>query len=244
MLFNDELLEALGGWQQGWREDRDRYAPLAAALESAAASLPERFRTVEASCYRKRFVIKGELVALILRDDRDEGLASWTMDQRFAEQFKGRNRPDAVSAAIFQHYPTDNEVIVSLPALWSSPEFADAATRYRDKGGPNADALFHFRDIQQEVVLKAPLRGSEIIALTGPVSPFDQLCDSAGIPESQRDAVFNAMVAKDIYPGDYLFTSPEGAQRAIARTVQKMQVLIEKTLSKKSLLDPAPSPTV
>jgi hypothetical protein len=88
VLFNDELLTAIGAWQKGWREDQSRREELAERLVAAAAGLPREFRTA-GECFRKRFLLKGELVDIVLRDEKHEGVTSWTLDERFAERFKG-----------------------------------------------------------------------------------------------------------------------------------------------------------
>jgi len=54
-------------------------------------------------------------------DEKDEGLASWATDIRFAEGFKGCYLEGAVSAAIFRHTPQPGEVVVSLSIGYSPP---------------------------------------------------------------------------------------------------------------------------
>lgn len=224
--FDDRLLNAIGGWQNGWGEIQSTKDLLANELELAVAPLPAKFRSVRVPCYRKRFIHKGELVDVILKDGRSEGLASWTTNLAFAERFKGLVRPDAVSGAIFEHVPSEHEVVVSIEALWSSTEFAAAVRSYCERGGVHGKALLNFKNLQGEVVLKAPLRGSEIVALTGASSPFDELCDSAGIPEERRNEIFSTLVENKIYPGAAAYTTRQAAKNAIANTIQKMNQLL------------------
>lgn len=225
--FSDSLFSAIGGWQNGWREIQSRREELANTLKAEAVSLPPEFRCAEGPCYRKRFIHKGELVDLILKNERDEGITSWTTDAKFAERFKGLIRPDAVSAAIFCHTPAPNEVVVNIGALWQSQEFIEAAEGFKKKNGTNSEALFHFRDAQGEVVLHAPLRGSEIIGLTGISSPFDELCDKANIAEERRDAIFRKLIADGTYPGEPGYTTVAGAQNVIAKTIKAMHKKLE-----------------
>jgi len=105
-IFTDEFLCALGAWQNGWGEDQARKESLAAELAQVSASLSAQYRTVSAPCYRKRFIHKGETVDIVLCNERDEGIASWTTDLRFAERMKGLVIENAISAAIFRHVPT------------------------------------------------------------------------------------------------------------------------------------------
>lgn len=228
MMFPDQLLAAIGAWQNGWREDQSRRELLANQLEFEASGLPEEFRTELRPCFRKRFLHKGELVDVILNDERNEGVTSWTTELAYAERFKGVLRQGAVSGAIFEHTPKPGEVIVNIAALWASTVFVEAVEDYSNRGGEHAKALLNFRDSQGEVVLKAPLRGSEIIALTGASSPFDELCDRAGIPIEKRDVLFSQLVKSGVYPGEVAYTTAQGARNAISNTIQKMrQKLLE-----------------
>jgi len=229
-LFTDEFLEALGAWQNGWGEDQARKDILALALTTEAASLPLRYRTVSEPCFRKRFIHKGEMVEILLDNSRDEGLASWTTDLRFAERMKGLVRTNAVAAAIFQHCPTDANVIVNLTALWADPAFTNSVQAYSDRGGRFATALLNFRDSQSEVVLQVPLRGSEIVALSGASSPFDDLCDRAAIPEHDRDRVFKHLLETGSYPGDPQYIGAEASQRVISRSIQKVYETVQSAL--------------
>ncbi|WP_288128595.1 hypothetical protein [Thiomonas sp.] len=222
-MFDDRLLDALGAWQNGWKEDQTRKEGLARELEQAVQNLPTQFRSVSGPCYRKRFIYKGELVDVIWNDERDEGIASWTVDIAFAERFKGLVRPGAVSGAILEHRPEAAEVVVNVAALWAEPEFAAAVDTYSSRGGIHAKALLNFKDSQGEVVLKSPIRGSEIIALTGVSSPFDDLCDRAGIPEDKREKIFGELLKGGVYPGEATYTTRQGAQNAIANTIRRIE---------------------
>ena len=221
--FTDELFCTLGAWQNGWQEDQSRRNTIATKLEAVVANLPKRYRVVSTTCYRKRFLHTGELVDIILKDEKPEGLTSWTTDLAYAERFKGLIKADAVNGAIFEHLPTEAEVVVNIGALWASPEFVKAAEAFRDRNGRHSEALFNFRDRQGEVVLDVPLRGSEILSFTGVSSPFDALCDLAGIPEQGRDTLFRKMLAEGAKIGEPRYTPPGGAQRALKRIIESFK---------------------
>lgn len=106
--------------------------------------------------------------------------------------------------------------------MWQSQEFIEAANKFKENYPEDAKSLFHFKDSQGEVVLTSPLKASEIIALTGASSPFDDLCDQAGILESQRDDLFRKLVHEGQPPGELRYTSRESAQRIIDNTVRKI----------------------
>jgi hypothetical protein len=225
LMFTDELLRAISAWQNGWREDQTRKSMLAESLREHTASLAMQFRRVTGPCFRKRFVHKGELVDLLLNDSLDEGVASWTTDQRFAERFKGLARDGAVSAANYCHSPLPEEVIVNVGELWQCREFATDAQAFRERHPDDAKALFHFREGQSEVVLTAVLKGSEIVALSGAASPFDEVCDAEGIAEGERDALFRKLVEDGVYLNELRYTY--SAQDVIARTILRFREKVE-----------------
>ena len=78
------------------------------------------------------------------------------------------------------------------------------------------------------MILSAPLKGSEIVALTGASSPFDELCDKASIPESERDEYFKNLIDLGQYPETLKYTSKEGTQKVIQNTISLMEKKIEE----------------
>lgn len=58
-------------------------------LLTATPKLDRKFKYVSCVCYRKRFLHHGELVDIVLKDDKAEEVVSWTINQEFAEIFKG-----------------------------------------------------------------------------------------------------------------------------------------------------------
>lgn len=222
MEFSDELMVALAKWQKGWRENQEERERLSTELVSAVKALDVKFKRVSNPCYRKRFLHHGELVDIVLKDEKREGVVSWTTNKEFAERFKGLQKTDAVSGAIFEHTPSEEEVIVNICELWRDPDFVNAAEKFRVKHPDMSKPLFHFKDSQGEVILTSPLKASEIIALTGASSPFDDLCDREGIPEERRDDIFKYLVDNGQTPGQLKYTSKESAQRIINNTIRKI----------------------
>ena len=232
MSFDDRLLEAIGAWQKGWREDQALREELAKGLSDAAVMLPQPVRTAKGqACYRTRFLHKGELERIIMADWRDEGVVSWTLDRAFADRFRGKFKPDAVTGAIFRRTPPDEEVIVNISALWKAADFVQSAESYRDRGGVYADALFHFQGShnQCEIVLTTPLRASEIIAFTGSSSPFDDLCDMLSLAQEGRDELFKELTKQGIVMNEPRYVNEVQTQRIIARTQARMHDLIAQT---------------
>jgi hypothetical protein len=227
MSFSDELLIALSDWQKGWREEQSERERLSVQLQKAVESLDAKFKRVNTTCYRKRFLHEGELVDIVLRNEKMEGVVSWTIKQEFAERFKGLQKSDAVSGAIFEHTPAEDEVVINICELWKDQAFITAANQFGERDPERAKALLHFRDSQGEVVLTSPLKATEIIALTGASSPFDDLCDTAGIPEEQRDDLFKRLVDDGYAPGELQYTSRESAQRIIENTIRRIHEIVQ-----------------
>lgn len=102
MNFSDKFLSALGRWQRGWREDSTLRLEIASELETeiAETGLPAQFQAVNETCYRKRFLVPnnpqngGDLGPLFLNGFLQEGVASWTTEKRFAQEFKGPIREE------------------------------------------------------------------------------------------------------------------------------------------------------
>ncbi|MDG2668997.1 hypothetical protein P7M43_20800 [Vibrio parahaemolyticus] len=219
MKFSDELLKSINDWQKGWREDQDKREQLSKELVKQCASLPDEYKQLDIPCYRKRFLHKGELIDIIMADEKHEGVVSWTTDEKYAERFKGLLKEDAVTGAIFKIKPNSEDIIVNIVSLWRDVEFVTAVEEYAKKDPENTKALLHFKDTQSEIILKSPLRGSDIIALTGIASPFDDLCDQAGIAEEQRDDIFRQLVESGDYVDEPRYTPPGGAQAVLKRTI-------------------------
>ena len=233
-MITDDFLEALGAWQNGWDTDQIRKKPIGVKLLAAAATLSARFKTAAGqTCYRKRFIHEGELTAVFADDQRDEGIGSWTFDLALARKIRGLISEDegAVTATIFKREPLDMEVVVNVPALWKDDEFIAAAESYRARGGANADALFNFlgKNDQNEIILTAPLQGSEILALVGTAKTFDEYCDWIGLPQDdRRDELFRLATKEGMTFGDVRYISDGQAARvsaSVALTGQIAQAL-------------------
>jgi hypothetical protein len=141
---------------------------------------------------------------------------------RFAMDFKGLVKPEAATAAYFEHRPLLDEVIVDFVALWDDHGFCEAAEDYHRRGGREANALFNFTDKQAEVVLHPRLHAHEAKGMVAKSPPFDTACDEAGIVgEDVRDRVFADLTERDVFFGVPSWSSEEGAQRVLASTRQK-----------------------
>jgi len=235
MIFTDDVLTSIGKWQRGWREQPDLKSQISAELLEACQSIPPEFKTVDIPCYRKRFLIGDELLDIVIRDEKNEGIASWTTDRRFAERFKDIIRPGTVSGAIFRHVPDPSEIILNIPSLWKNRDFCLAVDELNNKFPEQARPLLHFKDIQSEIILNTPLRGSAIIALSGVSSHFDVICDKFNIPACDRDHLFKIAIENGIPIQEPTYISEEGVQRVLENAVKRIKKIIDDEQNKNCL---------
>lgn len=223
MFFSNEFLIALADWQNGWKENQEKRKSLANNLLQVTQNLDKKFKQVSKICYRKRFLHPGELEDIFLRDEKDEGVTSWTMDEKYARSFKGLQKPDALSAVIFEHMPNENEIILNICELWKDAEFMQAANKFKEYFPDRAQPLFNFKDSQSEVILTSPLRASQIIAFSGESSSFNQLCEQAGFTDEMIDNLYKEFIKNGFYPDEPRYTTREGAKRIVENSIQKVR---------------------
>lgn len=244
MAFTDTFLNTLGAWQRGWRENQGDRIQLAERLKAEAMKLSPQYRFVQKTCFRKRFLSKNELVPLIIGGKINDGMTSWTTDPAFADTFKGLHREKAVTAVIFRHDPQPSEVILSIPALWASQEFKDAVMDYQTRNGKEAEAISNMRDTQSEVILEADLVCDEVVAFTGKSSPFDELCEAAGIGENDHDAAWKLLIDLKMQPEVPRYVRDDAAQQVIKRTLERIsRRLSEVEAASSNRTNPSVKPT-
>lgn len=225
--FSSEFLMALSSWQNGWRENQERRREIADALVKECENIPKKFRNVTSACYRKRFLIEGEVVPIILDNRKFEGIASWTTDLDYVKNFKGLVKPGTKFAVIFKHNPTRKEIVININSLWEDDEFLNAAKKFKAEYEDEAKALYNFKDNQSEVILRSTLKGSEIEDIVGISSSFDELCDLANIPEEKREEL-SIKYARDpdgIPIEIPVFAGRQGTREAVKNTIVKMKDL-------------------
>lgn len=244
-MFSDRLLTALGAWQNGWREEKDRRIPITEELQAAVKEddLPERFRSCDSTCYRKRFLVPnnpqndGDFGPLFLKGAIEEGVTAWTNNVRFAQDFKDPLRDGTISA-VFAHTPAPGEVLVNVPALWADEQFKVRVKEFSDDGGGHAGALLNFRALQGEIIMDADLQYDEVYGLCGRSSPFDVLCDLEGLStEDERDELWKALVASGNFPEEAWWLQQPKVRdvmdRAKAKFLAKHGDAIEGVLSRR-----------
>lgn len=164
-----------------------------------------------------------------------EGVASWTTEKRFAQEFKEPTR-EGTFAAMFSHIPRREEVLLNIAALWKDCAFQTAANRFLEREGENSDALFHFQFTQSEVILRADLSFDEVIHICGRSSPFDELCELNGLQsEQERDRLWKELIEAGNFPEEAFTLTPEATRavmdRAKASFLEKHGSKIESVLA-------------
>lgn len=226
-MFRDNFFIALNRWQRGWAENQEQRLELSALLKDECAFIDEKYKTNDQPCYRKRFIHKGELVDILINDYKAEGVTSWTTDIRYAEFFKGKYRESAVTAAIFEHIPENNEIILNINELWKCDSFIMDLEKFSIKNPFDCEAIYNFKDFQKEILLEAPLKGSEICILSGISSPFDDLCSSMDIPEVNRPHLFQKLIRDGAFIEEVTYVKDENARNAVRNTVKLFFEMIE-----------------
>lgn len=211
----------IGEWKPGWAEDQSSRELLAKKLKAEASKLPLQFRTVgDRICYRKRFLVHGDIGPL-LQGDLHDGITSWTLDKDFADIFKGYERQGAITATIFEHRPSPSEVILNIAALWDSDEFKAAVASCQTGNGAQAKSYEIIGARQSEVVLEALLRYDEITVFTGRSSPFDELCAAAGIQPEDEDAAWRLLINLNKQPDTPRYVQPDKVKDILERVKAK-----------------------
>ncbi|MFY7937338.1 MAG: hypothetical protein ACOVOQ_08170 [Flavobacterium sp.] len=185
--FSRDFLVALSNWQRGWAESQVERRKIADNLVKQCEHIPDKYKKVDGTCFRKRFIRDGEIVPILLDNDFFEGIASWTADLDYAKYFKGIVRPDTKFVMVFEHQPEPEEVVINIIELWKDDNFKKAVSEFEKEDSEGAKALLNFKDYQSEIILRSTLKGNEITDIVGVSSSFEELCDMAGIPEEKRE---------------------------------------------------------
>lgn len=238
-IFTRDFLTSLSNWQRGWSENQERRRIIADELVEQCKKLPDKFKTVNDPCYRKRFVIEGEVTPILIDDNFPEGIASWTTELEYAKRFKGMIRPSTKFIMVFKHFPQSEEVVVNIIALWKDVDFVNAANKFQAEDCEAAKALFNFKDSQSEIILRSTLRGSEIEDMVTISSSFEDLCDMAEIPEDKRIEL-SIKYARD--PNGIpieipTFAGTRPTKKAIEKTLDRLKKMLETARENNIFID-------
>lgn len=227
--FSRDFLIALSNWQRGWAENQVERRKIADKLVELCEQIPDKYKKVNVTCFRKRFIRDGEIVPILLDNDFFEGIASWTTDLDYAKYFKGIIRPDTKFVMVFEHQPKPEEVVINIIELWKDGNFKIAVSEFEKDDSEGAKALLNFRDYQAEIILRSTLKGSEIVDIVGVSSSFEEICDMAGIPEEKREE-FSIQYARN--PSGLpieipTFAGKKPTRKAIRKTLIKIKETFE-----------------
>ncbi len=224
-IFTHSFLKALSDWQRGWYENQTTRRQLADNLVEACKTLPQEFLKCENFCFRKRFIVGGEIVPIILDDEYFEGIASWTFDIDFAKNFKGLVNSATTFAMIFKQKPRPEDIIVNISELWKNESYRQAIEKLKVEEPELAEPLIKFKDFQSEIILRSNLHGTEIEHIVGVSSDFDEICDKAKIPIEMREEL-SKKYAKDpdgIPISMPVYSSVTSTKVAVQNTITNMR---------------------
>lgn len=238
--FSDTFLSALGAWQTGWREEKQRRESRTVALLEAIAGaphLPSLARSVEGRCFRKRFLIPnnqqndGDFWPFFWNGEIEEGIASWSTDYNFCKTiFKPEPRPGEI-ACIFGRLPDPSEIVLNISALWTIPEFIKAADNFIERKGPHADGL-KFKSTQSEVVLRAPLTLNDVVAFCERIPDLNDLCKEAKITTPQNEEeLWQRLVKAGLLPTLPYWIEGASAQKVLNAAISQAKKRFDQVLS-------------
>jgi hypothetical protein len=244
--FTNELLSAIADWQKGTGWNQDKRRDNVDLLIKVSAELPIKYRTTDnQTCYRKRFLNKGELIP-ILEDGFIEGITSYSLSLSKAKEIASGELVinDKSFCVIFYKKPKDDEVIINLNKLFKSNNFKIAVARYKKIDEEKWKVLDNFQDKQKEVILKSKLHMSNIYQIAGKASTFEDFCDLLGIKEENQEQFHSTLEGKEIlkYEDQYQFASVNGTQKALESVKIRLNEILSASdeLQKQSIKEEIP----
>jgi hypothetical protein len=125
-------------------------------------------------------------------------------------------------------------VVLNIAGLWTGGDFRAVAQSYIDRGGENFEGIRHFRDVQSEVILDAPLTMDEVIAFCDRVPSLDELCATARItaPEDE-DELWRKLVEAGLLPTLAYWLEGQASQAAINNAITTIKKQFQKWLKPK-----------
>ena len=216
--FTHELIQAVNDWQRGGSHAQKLRR--GERLKAVAASLPPRFRTCEASCFRQEAHEKDRVWQLLANNHLPETIAAWTMDLEIAKTFKGGVPPPGLQGVIFAIVPPPEAVVLNLVALYVDPGFRSSVANHQLQITGFSNGIGRWDASQREVVLElGTLDRARVYSYGG----FSANKEALAAQHLQRDptpedlAEFDALCAKaGVSPGEW-WLSPAGTEAVLKR---------------------------
>lgn len=230
--YSDYFLDALGAWQQGWREDASLRGDIAGNLKEAISRekhLPDSVFKVDSTCYRRRYISNintencGDMLPLFRDGEVVEGIASWSTDYNYVKNiFKKGHRAGWIASVFYIEPNEEPNVILNICALWQEKSFRNAVADYEDRAGKYARSLVNFGSSQSEIILDAPLKLINVKAFCGEVPSLEDLCAKANIStEEDEEGIWKKMCEENLVPTEEYWIEDESALNAIGRVQDK-----------------------
>lgn len=235
-MFNIELLQAISDWQQGG--NLGQKAKRGLALKKAAECLPEKFRVINTSCYRKMALDSCAVWNIGTKYQLDETISSWTISLDVAKRFKGGIPPKGSQGVIFQIMPTDNvEIIINLHELFCCQEFKDFLDTNKNKIQGYQQGIGKYNNTQCEVVISAEyIELSTLFAWGGYTSPESDLAKlyfNHEPSEVELEYFRDLMKKSNLECGEYWLTTAD----AVSRISEKLKIHAERLSKDKAQRD-------
>ena len=169
-LFTLEFLQIINDWQRfGWGEQKQQRAE---DLKRACESLPLKFKTAPATCYRRLNLTGDKLLILGDTGFLPEETSSWTTDLDVAKKFTEIPKFGDKIANIFSHSPTPDSIVVSITSLFNDQDFLDAIDSKRSSITGYHEGIGYYADYEKEVVITTDSISIEDVNTWGGQSSF------------------------------------------------------------------------
>ena len=114
------------------------------------------------------------------------------------------------------HPPSPSEVVLNLVSLYGDLDFQSAVSDFTERYPEHAKALNAIGNRQHEVILVAPLRATQIVALSGQANDFDGVLIKFGATDSaKRNQLYQDCINRSFYPQEAFYMSAQGSQHAV-----------------------------
>jgi len=152
-MFSVELIQAISDWQRGGNTTQK--AQRGKLLKKLCGSLPDEFKTVPKTCYRRIALDKKAVWAIGTKYYLGETISSWTTSIDVCKDFKGGVPPRGWQGIIFQASNLNRkDVIVNLEALFNNYIFIKfAKDNVKDISGFEF-GMGKYWNCQREVVIE------------------------------------------------------------------------------------------
>lgn len=220
-MFDLQLFQAINEWQRGGSQKQK--AKRGKALKTASIHLPEKFRSISSTCYRRIALDKKYVWIAGTKYQLKETISSWTECLDVAKDFKGGVPLRGYQGALFCIHPGIGSVVVNLAALFKDQDFIEQLEKTKNCINDFDKGFGKYGSSQQEVVIETDvLPLNSLYAWGGYTSSVEKLATlyfSKKPTQHELQHFKNLMALAGQQAGPRWLTTPE----AVARVNEKLK---------------------